>query len=698
MATSNVTSSSSSSVNAGVTQSATISTASQIAAQKKAAAQAALKSLGAGSGVDLATLAQNLVNAEGDPKKAEIATKIQKNEAKVSGLSAVMFMMSELKAKLGAIKDRNSFNTTNVASDNPAAMTATASTLAKVGTHTIKVTSLSQSQKTSSQGFTDTTTPLNNGTPFAITISGTNIGVSTGDSFFSSANTSSVSGLSFGTKPSKTDFKNFSVNVDGKTLSLTPSPVGTTLSELASNLQTQLRAADGSDDLSVSVEPGNTIAVRSTSTSRVVSNARFSQAVTINLDSGASGGSSVDNKITGFKFGMPPSREDFNYFSINVDGKDLRFSPLPSQATTQSLAENLQMQLRALEGSEDISVSVSDGNLEFKSASGRSIASPVLTKTSYADTPEGVIKAIQASNSGFDARIVDDGSGAPFKILISGAAGSTETFSISSNAAQPIDFNIVSTASDTRVNVDGIDYVRKSNSVSDVIPGLILDLKSVTTQPVIISVNKNIGDLQAKLNEVVTAYNDFNNIISETTNPRSTLETYGGTLVGNNTIRIVQTQIRSIILGKSSTASGGINTISQLGLNIDQKGVMSLDTAKLDNVINGNFDDVVKMLTGGFEKLGAYSTLPAGIAGDAVRKISQLLGANGPLTQQSTNATTQNSKLQGDLSKLEIRLSSLLERYTKQFANMDALVGNVNSQKIALKSTFEGMMAMYTNQ
>jgi flagellar capping protein FliD len=43
-------------------------------------------------------------------------------------------------------------------------------------------------------------------------------------------------------------------------------------------------------------------------------------------------------------------------------------------------------------------------------------------------------------------------------------------------------------------------------------------------------------------------------------------------------------------------------------------------------------------------------------------------------------------------------MTALLSRYTKQFAAMDSLVGNVNSQKTSLKSSFDGMMASYTNK
>jgi flagellar hook-associated protein 2 len=86
------------------------------------------------------------------------------------------------------------------------------------------------------------------------------------------------------------------------------------------------------------------------------------------------------------------------------------------------------------------------------------------------------------------------------------------------------------------------------------------------------------------------------------------------------------------------------------------------------------------------------------VAGDAVRKLTTILGATGALVAQTSNAETQNNKYKTDLTKLQTRMDALLVRYQKQFAAMDSLVGNVNSQKTSLKSSFDGMMAMYTNK
>ena len=59
--------------------------AAQLAAANKASAQKIISSLSAGSGVDVASLAQNLVDAEKAPQENAINTKIAKNDSKVSG-------------------------------------------------------------------------------------------------------------------------------------------------------------------------------------------------------------------------------------------------------------------------------------------------------------------------------------------------------------------------------------------------------------------------------------------------------------------------------------------------------------------------------------------------------------------------------------------------------------------------------------
>ena len=684
------------------TTATTQSAAAQLAAANKANAQKIISSLGAGSGVDVASLAQNLVNAEKVPQENAINSKITKNDSKVSGLSAVMFMMTELKTALTAVKDKDNFNTLTVANTNTNAVNVAASSAAAAGDHQVVVNAISQAQRSVSISSALATTALNGGSSFALTLTANNtanVGVTKSYGTYSA----SINAPAFGTVPSVNDFKNFAVDIDGTSINLTPAPATATLTDLAADIQKQLRLQDGGTDLSV-VFDGTNINITSATTSRKVTNPALSKSTVVNLDTGANAGLNAVNTITGAKFGTIPSTSDFSTFSVTLAGTTRTIFPAPAKASMDELASNIQSQLRALEGNNDIAVTY-DGTtgLKVSSASGKAITGIALTKRTYDDTPAGVVAAINSSNRGYKAQLINDGSSSPFKVMIMGANGATEGFSVSSDDAGGAfgsSFTVPSgsAASDASVTVDGLTYIRKTNAITDIVPGLTLNLKAVSSSPASISLARDTTDLKTKIKALVTAYNDFDNIIKETTNPKSTLDTYGATLVSDSTVRMVRQQMRSLIFGVSSTPGTTYKSLSQIGFSLDQTGVLTLDETKLDTALLTGVDDVAKMFTGGYNKLSSYTNLPAGIAGDAVKKLTNLLAPTGVLLTKSDNANTENTKYRERLTKLQLRMDALLARYQKQFAAMDSMVGSVNSQKTSLKSTFDGMMATYTNK
>lgn len=687
----------------GSTSTSSVMTADQLAAANKASAQQIISSLGSGSGVDVASLAKNLVSAEQTPLANAINAKIAKNDARVSGISAVMFMASALKDAMTAIKDKDSFNSLAVTNSNTSALGVSAAGSAASGQHAIAINSLSQAQRSISPGFASASTSLNGGNSFAITLAGNNPGVSTGTpDGVTSSNITTLAGPTFGTSPSVNDFKNFSITVAGKTIGITPAPATASVTDLAKDLQKQLQTIDGSSDLTVTVQNGTDLVFTSVS-GRTVASPTLSTSTVINLDNGAAVGVASDSTITGAAFGINPSVNDFRSFTVNIGGTARTIVPAPTKPTMASLADSLQFQLRALDGSDDLSVGYANSVLTVSSASGKSITGIGLTSNVYADSPQGVVDAINNGNRGYKAQLINDGSATPFKMMITGANGSTEGFSVSStDAAGALGASFATptgyAASDANLTVDGISYSRKSNSVSDIIPGVTFTLKGVTSSAASVSLDRDTTDLKTRLNAVVTAYNDFNNIVNETTNPKSTLGTYGATLVGDSTVKMVRQQIRSLLFSNSTTPGKSISSLSQVGYSLDMHGVLTLDATKLDTALQNNFDDVTKLFTGGYNNLSTYSTLSAGYAGDAVKKLTTMLSNTGPLVTKTNNANTQSDGYRTQLTALQTRMDALLARYQKQFASMDSLVGKTNSQKTSLKSTFDGMMATYTGK
>lgn len=141
-----------------------------------------------------------------------------------------------------------------------------------------------------------------------------------------------------------------------------------------------------------------------------------------------------------------------------------------------------------------------------------------------------------------------------------------------------------------------------------------------------------------------------------------------------------------------------MTALRDIGLSISKTGELELDSTKLENALQYKFDNVVTLLTSNREKQSSYSVLPSGSAGEAVKKLTALLDTSAALTTQSANLTTKITAYNKELAALDTRMAAILARYNKQFAAMESMVGQSKSLQTNLKSTFDGMMSVYTNK
>jgi flagellar hook-associated protein 2 len=701
--------------------SASVPTAASTAATNKANAQKIMTSMGAGSGVDVTSLAQSLVNAEKLPKQNEINTKITKNDARVSGYSAVMFMMTELNKSFTALKDRNNFNALSASNSNTSAFDVITSETAVTGHHDIEITRLAKAQRTVSAGVASATASLNGGKAMSLSIK-------VGDASAVARSVTTRQGVAAATESASVTFQDLAVGeqvtVGGLTYTATQATTAADLADAFANASTTPANGTFSGSLTgftaaSSANAGALVFTSATASTNVTDLAVSSTAATAPVIATSQGVAAVTERTTVTFKDMLPGE------SITVGG--LKYTATIATTATQLATAFGGLQAGGTTPNNPLTgtftgtltgfnagVTDGSGTLSFTSTTANANVTDLPIFGSSADislvdgkdTPQGIVDAINASKVGVTAQLVNtgDGTATPYQIILSGPVGLTGAFSINTSygagtgtpgltfPAGPAN----QTATDALVKVDGINYTRSSNTLVDVVPGLTLNLKATTTSVAAVDLTRDNTILKDKFTALVTAYNDADNILAEVSNPKSTLDTYGATLVGDSTVRSLRQQLRSMISGLSSTPGDNVKSMAQMGVNVDQKGVMSLDATKLDAALTDHYSDVVKSFTGGYNNLGTYSTLSAGFAGDAVKKITNIIGSKGALTTNTSTANTQNTKYKADLEKLNTRMDSLLARYTKQFSAMDSLVGQVNSQKTSLKSTFDGMMASYT--
>ena len=229
------------------------------------------------------------------------------------------------------------------------------------------------------------------------------------------------------------------------------------------------------------------------------------------------------------------------------------------QIDVQSLAKPQ----RALsDGFADASSNLSSVDFSLKLAvhGGAPTSIPI---TAAKSSPGDLVDAINSAGLGVSAQLVNtgDGSGNPYKIILTGTSGASKDFTLTSddgsgNPVTGINFNTATplqTATDATVVVNGVTIKRSSNSIPDAIKGVTLDLFTTTSGAATVNLARDTTALKGKFTTLVQAYNDAQSMMNVLADKNSTVAQYGGSLFGDSTVRTMKSMFKDLMLGGSNT-------------------------------------------------------------------------------------------------------------------------------------------------
>jgi len=258
------------------------------------------------------------------------------------------------------------------------------------------------------------------------------------------------------------------------------------------------------------------------------------------------------------------------------------------------------------------------------------------------------------------------------------------------------------TAGDAQVKIDGLTINRSSNKITDAITGVTLNLMGQTAGPANISISNDTSGVKDKLTALVKSYNDLLADITVLTGPVNTKDTtdiYSGSLQRDPNVSKIKTSLRSLFMADSSSPGANMKALRDIGVSLQKDGTLTLDETVMNSALSGSISQVVTMLTADREnKSYIVPSARQGLAGDAIKKLTDMMGTSGLLATLKKDETKNTSNYKDKLTKLDERLTTLNDRYIKQFAAMDSMVGKTNSMKTSLKSSFDGLMSTYTNK
>lgn len=232
-----------------------------------------------------------------------------------------------------------------------------------------------------------------------------------------------------------------------------------------------------------------------------------------------------------------------------------------------------------------------------------------------------------------------------------GGAGETDTAGLSSIASG--NMSTTQAAADASITVNGLTVTRSSNTITDVITGVTMNLVKVSgTTEFTLTVAQDSSALTSKLNSFVSSYNQVMSTINDLRGNATTR----GILSGDATSAALKNTLRNII-----TATYNNTNLVSLGLTHDKNGVLSLNSTTLDSAISSNQSSVITTIN-------TMATSLEATLGDYVNTIL-------PVRKSGYQDSVKN--VQKNAENLERRLQTTEVALKKKFIALDRLLNQL---------------------
>ena len=326
-----------------------------------------------------------------------------------------------------------------------------------------------------------------------------------------------------------------------------------------------------------------------------------------------------------------------------------------------------------------------------------------ITIDSSNNTLAGVRDAINNAGAGVNASILKNGDDYQL-LLVSEETGLSKSMSITVSDSEGGDaddsglsrlaFNSsgsqltqYAAGANANFSINGLAVSSASNTVTDVIDGVTLNLLSATSSAITIDVKTDTDTIVADVQAFVDKYNAYASLFKDLTKYDATTGT-AGALQGDSTARSVMSQIRSE-LGQSVTGlSGSYTSLADVGISIDKSGVMTFTQSTFKTA----FAAAPTEVTGVFASTTVSGTAVEGVA-EKLETLMEgfLVSTTGIFDSRISSLSNQITAITDDRADLARRMQSLEDRYFAQLNAMDSLLAEVETTGNFLTQQFEAM-------
>ena len=313
--------------------------------------------------------------------------------------------------------------------------------------------------------------------------------------------------------------------------------------------------------------------------------------------------SALTSLIAGGSLFSQPSVSDTSVFTAFA----LAGSRLGDLAASVEVRQLAQAQTSASDYLTAATDPVGEGTLTISINGGAGID---VTIDSTNNNLSGLAKAINDKNAGVTASVVTDSNGA--RLVVKGKTGAANAFTLTVPGGTTSGLERFASAAmttplaaqDAIVRLDGVEVMRATNSFSDLIAGVQIDLKNARPDvPVSVGVTRPTAAISQGVQDFVSAYNELMTMIAEQT--KSGTDGAGGPLRGDVGVRELQRRLSALPTTALSSTGDGPHTLAELGVRTNRDGSLSVDGSRLASVLASDPDGVEALFNP-----GQYSSSP----------------------------------------------------------------------------------------
>jgi flagellar hook-associated protein 2 len=671
---------------------------------------------GLASGIQWRDMVDQIMRLEEQRQLAPLQRQVRLQESRVSAWGSYKSVVSNLAAAMKKLQDGAAFGAYSAAvgtspTTSHTLLSASASSSAAPGSYKVEVAELARAEKLSGGVFSDSAADLALAGEFVI--NGRRVEIVSGDSLNTVRD--KINAANSGTSPSGVTATVLSTSSGSHRLVLTSDHTGSAgidLSDSSNGVLKSLGFLDGTTSANLATDgrsqthrlssttaaiatalgvsvypPPSTIAVGGKSITVDLSVDSLAAIVT-KIESAGGTAETVSETVNGTT--QYRLKADGAVSASDADGERvlelLGFKQGGRSAVKQvvesgsALSDTTGATATTATALTDLSGGVTVGDtFTIKGTRGDGSAVNLAYTVGAGDTIQSVLDRLNDTTDGFGAgsrAATVSFAGGKFQVADSQAGDSQLSFSIVANneGGGSLHFGTSRTAtvgrlremtggSDAKVRIDGVLLTRQSNTVSDAISGVTLNLlQAEAGTEVDLSITRDQESTTKDVQAFIDAYNKVRSFV-DGQNAGT-----GKPLDGSSTLRTSMRSFTDVILTEVGSSTPTIFTrLTLVGISLTQTGNLELNASAFKDALAANPDDVKAL----FADVGARMSA----ATDLVTRTG-----DGLVESQSTSLGNSVTRLNERIWKTEGRLDLQREGLIKQFTAMEQALSRIQAQ------------------